>query len=34
MRLSNDVTDIDADTEAKAPVVSVSDRKFTNTGLE
>ena len=28
MRLNNHVADIDADTEAKAPVFSVSDCKF------
>ena len=34
MRLNNHVADIDADTEAKAPVFSVSDCKFMNTGLK
>jgi len=34
MRLNNHVADIDADTEAKAPVFSVSDCKFMNTALE
>src|ERR1700730_18156347 len=34
MRLDNHVADIDADTETKTPVFSVSDCKLTNTGLE